>query len=83
MLGTDEIQDLAAGFTAPLMIIPVAPDCISIEHVGSDRIIRWGSGSILQSADEVAGPWGDVPNASSPYTVPLSSAAQFFRLRSP
>jgi hypothetical protein len=40
-------------------------------------------GGILQAAATVTGPWNDVPNATSPFTVPIGSGnpMAFFRLR--
>ena len=36
---------------------------------------------MLQSAPDVTGPYGDIPNATSPYTVGATNAQQFYRLR--
>jgi hypothetical protein len=43
-------------------------------------IIRWGCG-VLQSADEVTGPWTDVLGATSPFCTPTSEQKKFYRVR--
>jgi hypothetical protein len=48
----------------------------------SGFILNWGGGFVLQSATNVQGPYSDVTNATSPYTIPgLQLPRQFFRLR--
>ena len=44
-------------------------------------IIRWNCGGTLQSADDVTGPWTDIPGATSPYAVATSAARKFYRVR--
>jgi len=44
--------------------------------------LRWGIGT-LQSAAQLTGPWLDVTNAVSPWTVPTDQPAAFFRVRVP
>ena len=36
-------------------------------------------GQRLQGADNVGGPWEDIPGAPHPYTVPANSARRFYR----
>jgi hypothetical protein len=43
-------------------------------------IVTWDCG-ILQGADNVTGPWTDIPGATSPYCVPSSGAHRFYRVR--
>jgi len=43
-------------------------------------IIRWDCG-ILQSADDLNGPWTDVPGATSPYAVATTGTQKFYRTR--
>jgi hypothetical protein len=47
---------------------------------GGNMMISWAGVAVLQSAEEVAGPWLDVP-VGSPYEFPLSGSRRFFRLR--
>ncbi len=47
----------------------------------SNGVLAWPPGFFLQSASEAAGPYADVPGATSPYTNSPSAPRQFFRLR--
>ena len=42
--------------------------------------LTWSYG-ILQAADDVTGPWNDVPNATSPHSVQAHGSKRFFRTR--
>lgn len=61
---------------------PAAPPVISIQPSLSNVIVRWTSG-FLQKAVDLTGPWTDVTNALSPYTVGAANAASFFRATLP
>jgi hypothetical protein len=56
------------------------PGCITITREGNQVKISWTGGVPLQSADEIAGPWSDVPNATSPITV-NAPGKRFYRPR--
>ncbi len=43
-------------------------------------IVRWSCGT-LESANDLGGPWADVPGATSPYSTPASEAQRFYRTR--
>lgn len=47
---------------------------------GNNLILSWPSGT-LQSAPDVTGTYGDLPTATSPYSVPVNGPRQFFRVR--
>jgi hypothetical protein len=47
---------------------------------GSSLILNWPVGTLQQSTNAV-GPYFDVPGATSPYTVPFTNAAGFFRIK--
>ena len=84
MLTSDEIQSLAAQTSTPLNLL-LAPDCLSVEHAVNTVILRWGSGTVLQSAPEVSGPWTDLINVTSPYELSIADLTDpqlFYRLRS-
>jgi hypothetical protein len=53
---------------------------LHITRTSTQTIISWDSGT-LQSADDVAGPWTDVPGATSPHVVNTVGGRKFFRLR--
>jgi hypothetical protein len=53
---------------------------LSISKVGNGYQVSWPSGT-LQQSDNVAGGYADVAGASSPYTIPGSTAKKFYRVR--
>lgn len=54
---------------------------LTASRSGSNLILTWPLGT-LQAAPAVTGPYTDLGTATSPYSVPLNSAAQmFYRLR--
>jgi hypothetical protein len=56
------------------------PPSLSVALAANMVVLTWQGGS-LQSAPSLAGPWGDVSGAASPYTWdPASGPMQFFRL---
>lgn len=54
---------------------------LSFERVGS--AIRLTYTGVLQSAEQVEGPYTDVAGASSPAVIPFTSDQRFFRTRAP
>jgi arylsulfatase A-like enzyme len=60
----------------------VMPPTLSVFHDGSNPVLSWTGDFALQSAPEAAGPYSDLPSATSPHPVNPSSTSQlFFRLR--
>jgi uncharacterized protein YjdB len=53
---------------------------LSIKASGSNVIISWPSGVLLQSPS-LNGPWTTSNTAVSPYTLPISSGNKFFRVQ--
>jgi hypothetical protein len=53
------------------------PGAICSSLQGNNVIIKW-SGSVLQSADSVTGPWTTNVGAAKPYQVPAPLAAKKF-----
>ncbi|MCI0533753.1 MAG: hypothetical protein L0Z50_00850 [Verrucomicrobiales bacterium] len=58
---------------------PPPAQTLSVVRSGSDVVLTYAGGT-LQSADAVAGPWKDETGAS-PFTVPATASAKFFRVR--
>jgi hypothetical protein len=56
-------------------LVYVQPAVLSITKTVT---IQWCGGA-LQGADNVNGPWTDIPGATSPYTVATDKARQFYR----
>jgi len=57
----------------------LGPQTITITHSGSNVVLSWQHGTLLQ-ATSVSGPWTTNNAAASPYTVPATSGNKFFRL---
>jgi Zn-dependent metalloprotease len=61
---------------------------LSVDNSGPEAIVHWsGSGFVLQSADQLAGPWADLTTgvvaggANIEAHLPFSGPQQFYRLR--
>ena len=62
--------------------IPVAApviDSITIARSGDNLEIVWPTGSKLESATAVQGPWSPVANASSPLRIKPDTASRYYR----
>lgn len=60
----------------------VLPPSILLIAPGNNVVLSWPPGWVLQTAVDVAGPYADVLNATSPFTNDMTEAVQrFFRLR--
>ena len=53
---------------------------VSVTRSGGQVELTWSFGT-LQSAGSVTGPWNDVNNATSPYSVDADQSPRFFRTR--
>ena len=72
-LTASQIQDLYTGTYA----VPVN---LTVTHSGSNVVLDWPAGLLLQ-ASAFSGPWTTNSSAVSPYTVPIISGNQFFRVQ--
>jgi hypothetical protein len=63
-----------------IVVTNIGPVTLSLQPLGTQLQLTWPSG-ILQSADKVTGPYTNLPNANSPYTIMPSNAVQFFRIQ--
>ncbi len=62
----------------------VVPVPLAGVSVGNTLVLSWDEAdALLQSADEVAGTYTDIPDATSPYTHTMDKSRQFFRLVAP
>jgi len=62
---------------------PVGPPTLNIQAAGGSLTLSWTGTSVLQSSTNVAGPYLEVPGATSPFVTngaASSVPAQFFRL---
>jgi len=63
-------------------VVPMPLPVLAMQNKGTNVVISWSGNSILQSATNVVGPYIDVTEATSPYTVNVHQfPMQFFRLR--
>jgi len=64
-----------------LAFVPGASAVSDAATVTGLMVIDWdGAPTILQEADEITGPWTDIPGASDPYVInPRLSTKKFFR----
>jgi hypothetical protein len=70
-----QVQGLYTG------VFVTAPNYITIGRSGSDVVLTWHSGILLE-ASSVTGPWTAVSGATSPYSVPVTAGGvQFFRVQ--
>jgi len=61
---------------------PILPSLLSLQRVGGSLVLTWSDG-ILQTSLSLAGPWLDLSEASSPYSVSPVGLRQFYRVRAP
>ena len=63
-------------------VVPMLRPVLSFQNDGTSLVLSWPGGFTLQSATNLPGPFVDVPNATSPYSVNVNQfPMQFFRLR--
>lgn len=56
------------------------PGAIKATPSGGNIVIDW-TGTVLESAPSLTGPWSPVTGAGHPYTVSAPTGSQFFRVR--
>ncbi len=81
ILATAGVNQLFKGIRFAPVGNSLSQPTLSAARSGNNIILTWSGGFILQSASEVSGPYSDVVGATSPYTVSMSAARGFFRLR--
>jgi hypothetical protein len=63
-------------------VVPTSRPALSVQNNKTNLVMSWPGNYTLQSSTNVAGPYSDVSNATSPYTVNVHQfPMQFFRLR--
>ena len=73
-LTSSQVQGLYDG-----VYVPPPSTTISITRAEGSIVLSWQSGVLLQ-APTLNGPWTTVGGAVSPYTIPISSGSQFYRV---
>lgn len=56
------------------------PGPLAISQAGGQVTVTWPGTGTLESAPAVTGPWNPVAGAASPYSVPATAAATYYRL---
>ncbi len=70
--------------TPAFPLVAIAPPPILWSRLADGQIIiEWNGGGILQSADDLSGPWTDVTGATSPYSAPADTPQRLYRVRMP
>ncbi|HOC57030.1 MAG TPA: immunoglobulin domain-containing protein [Verrucomicrobiota bacterium] len=67
------------GYVGAVGLVPV----LSAMSAGNGLVLAWPATFTLQSAEDAAGPYADLPLAASPFTISFSATEpqRFFRLR--
>jgi hypothetical protein len=55
---------------------------VHLDHMNQNAVLRWYGAGVLQISSDLNN-WSDLPGAISPYTVSISGAKQFFRVKAP
>ncbi len=61
-------------------VVPGPSLRLQVQRTASGLTLSWAGGT-LQSATNIAGPFQDVPSATSPYPVLMTEPQEFFRIR--
>jgi hypothetical protein len=63
-------------------VVPASVPTLGFQNKGANLVLNWPDNFILQSATNVVGPYVDITNATSPYSIdPSQFPRRFFRLR--
>ncbi len=82
--GTATVSATVGGVTATSAEITVTPTSVTVDIARSTTnvVITWSSGTLLE-APTLLGPWTTNTGAVSPYAVPTTNAAEFFKVLVP
>jgi len=76
------VSNSAVSVTNQAAVLNVAP-ILAVQVGGQGLTLTWPGSFVLQAAPKPAGPYADIPGATSPYSYNTqTNAQQFFRLRS-
>jgi hypothetical protein len=68
------------GLLSSLIVTNPAQVVLSLQLVGNQIQLTWSAG-VLQTAVRAGGPYTNLPSAASPFFLPPSEAARFFRVK--
>lgn len=73
----------AVTISAPIPVTVVVPLNLSFAVEGDEFALIWDGPATLATAETLVGEWTAIPEATSPYRVPLAGAERLFRLQPP
>lgn len=79
-LATNGNLSFGSGFGVIYQIKSLVLPPVGVTRSGGRVELTWDFGT-LQSASSVSGPWSDIGNAASPYSVEVDQSPTFFRTR--
>jgi PKD repeat protein len=85
-VGTNAVRLTVSGpvgtnsLTQYIVVTNLVPVTLLIQPAGNQLQLSWPAGT-LESAFGVTGPYTNIPNATSPFLITPSNAAEFFRVR--
>lgn len=68
------------GFLASSVELHAAARLTTSPPASGNVVISWDSRGALEKTDQISGPWTTITNAPNPYTTPISTRQEFFRL---
>ena len=80
LINDDDGRAITA-YIPPNTITEVKPAEMSLSMQDGKVIVTWNEAGFLQESEKVTGPWKDVVDAGSPYTIAPHSKANFYRVR--
>ncbi len=72
--------EVGAIFTAGMNKVSFVGTAVDPTITINGSVITY-DGGVLQESATLAGPYGDIPGAASPYTVPADTGAKFYRVK--
>jgi hypothetical protein len=64
-------------------MITISPPKLVVQNQQGNLILQWSGSGILQSASSPGGPYSDLPDAKSPFSIAPTAAQMYFRVRFP
>lgn len=77
------VRNAAGAVTSSVATVTVPPAHFNSPSIinGSNLVLNWSGGGVLEIATNVAGPWLQSTNSQSPYTNLLNLPQSYFRVR--
>jgi hypothetical protein len=74
------VQNYYVGYTE-LVVQGTPSPVITVTRSGTDLVLTWPGGGLLQSSTNVVGPYTDIIGSSSPWTNAPTGVQEYFRVR--